>query len=183
MKLLVTRLLKVTVIMTLMSASVVNAQRIAENETDEFTGVKKVATNWGTLYMNMSGTMHYRIRVLDKRPYLHVKLYTGSRLVTIRQSHQFMLKLENDSIVKLSPSESSVGCFGCASIDGFIGSKAAGVSVYYPLSVSDVNSLVRFGLKKTRIYTDEGYFEEQINEKKAIVFRDYFRLLYPRGIE
>lgn len=167
----------------LILGQLVTAQSIERNETDEFTGTKYIETDWGVLYMKMGSSIQYRIRVIDNQQYLHVKAYTGYSLKSVYERHPLMLKLENDSVVKLSPSETTTGCYGCASLDGFIGSKAAGVSVHYNLSDDVINDLVRFGVTKSRLYTDDGYFEETINTKKAIQFRDYFRLLWPRGIE
>jgi len=127
------------------------------------------------------GTVNFRVRVINGKVILDVKrlVYFGD-LWSIRSGDLLILKLENDSVIQAASIESSVGCFGCGAV-GLDGSKAPGTYSHYYLSDSFINQVLHEQVVKIRMYTSDGYVEEEIIPKRRIVFQNTFKLLWPRG--
>ena len=160
-----------------------SGQTIEENKTDEFTGARIVSTNWDWLNYGAEATLYTRIRFVNGRYSIHVKYaITGGRygvIFSIRNDDQFMLKLANDTIVKLKPISGEVSCQGCGAT-GFIGSAGYGTHTIYPLTPEQIELLYQYPIIKTRMYTSDGYVDMEVNPKKINFVRDALKLLLGR---
>ena len=141
------------------------AQELEENEVDEFTGSAIKRTSWETLNMTMKFTAYFRISKINENLYFDLKLMIGGgEVFSIDEGDQFMLKLENDEIVKLSNLEFTITCTGCGA-RGISGSAAQGIQVTYPITPEQFNMLKNNTVSKIRIYTSDGYIENEFKLK------------------
>jgi hypothetical protein len=165
----------------LLIAATSSAQTIDENTKDEFTGARIVSTNWEWLsYSGETATIYFKIRVVNDDYYLHLKyMLTWGGVFAIGNRDQFMLKLANDSVVKLTPSEGQVSCKGCGSV-GMVGYNYWGTHTNYPLSPEAMEALMSSPIVKTRLYTSDGFLEQEVNPKRQDYVLKALKLFHGR---
>jgi hypothetical protein len=147
-------------------------QTIVENKKDEFTGNSIIRTSWETIQSNFHFTGYFRISRINDHIYFDLKMILGSGGVfAINKDDQLMFKLENDSIITLYNLEYALTCSGCGAIS-LAGSSAQGIKTSYSLSEQNVEELKKFKIVKWRIYTTNGYVEDEIKEKKQELIRN-----------
>jgi hypothetical protein len=69
-------------------------------------------------------------------------------------------------VIKLQNLQDAKTCEGCGAV-GFKGSQAPGIEVFYVLDKGQVEKLKAHNIVKVRIYTSEGYLENDIKDKVA----------------
>jgi hypothetical protein len=80
-----------------------------------------------------------------------------------------MLKMSNDSVVKLPCIESAVSCKGCWS-NGLSGSNQQNLKTSFIITKDQLNILQTSLTTKIRIYTIKGFTEDDIKKNKAETF-------------
>lgn len=140
------------------------AQELLENKVDDFTKKSIKRTSWEKLMYGMSGTAFFRISKIDDNYYFDLKLM-NNRIFSIPENAELMFKLENDSIYSISNIKYAITEKGAGAI-GFAGSAAYGIQTSY-ISKNDWNfsTLKKHIPVKFRIYTSDGYIEEEIKPK------------------
>lgn len=152
----------------------ISAQTIEENYTDDFTNNKIIRTSWEVFSRNPDLNGYLRISKINNKTYLDLKLFTG--VVSMEKGSEFMLKLTNDSIVKLAANETVISCLGCGAI-GLLGSQAYGLNVSFELAEEIIALLFQKPVKKARIYFRTGYREADIKEKFGDVIQKLLSLV------
>lgn len=141
---------------------VANAQcKLFKNETDEFTGVKKVATEMFNINKKMTDRHIFSMFLssIDKEKFLFMKL-TSNDVLTVRREDPIYLKLNNDKIIELYPIESKVSDIN------YIGSYSVITTTpVYPIDDDILNEISEIGINKIRMSTNKGYFEKEVKEK------------------
>lgn len=141
------------------------AQKLEENKKDEFSNKSIKRTSWETLYKTLTTESHFSFSKVDTSAFIHVKLMIGN-VFSIDKDQELMLKLDNGDIVKLLNTKFEVTCEGCGAV-GFIGSGAQGLDVAYWIAKDQLDKLKAHKVVKVRIYTNEGYIEQDIKDKNA----------------
>ena len=154
-------------LMFLFISFVLFGQEIKENYIDEFTGQSKVSTSWKTLYMGFSSTTYQRLYKQDDQTYLNIKMSKGPQSVfAVAEDAMLLLKLLSDTILTLRNLEYTITSTGGGAYN-ILGSKAQGLSLYFPISKKYLEILSFMLVKKIRIYTTKGYFDQKINSTNA----------------
>lgn len=139
-------------------------QTLEKNEVDEFTNNSVKRTSWETINMTMKFTAYFRISKINDNTYFDLKMMIGTSVFSINKGQELMIKLSNDNIVKLPNLEYAITCRGCGA-KGLSGSEAQGIQVSYPISKEQIEQLKSGTGNKLRIYTNDGYVENDMKAK------------------
>ena len=158
--------LTILIVIMLGTASETLGQTLEENQVDEFSNNSVKRTSWETLNMTMTFSGYFRISRINDNNYFDLKLMLGGSVFSIDKDQQIMFKLDNGEFVKLSNLEYRITCTGCGA-KGFSGSSAQGIKVSYPIDKEQFEQLRNNTVVKIRIYTNDGYVEDDTKEKHA----------------
>lgn len=154
-----------------------NSQEIEKNEVDDFTGAKIIETSWEKFNKD-TWDFKARIRQIDDRYYFEVKFilgFTGS-VFSISKEDPIMLKLENGSMVELYPKEYTLTCEGCGAT-GLTGGANQGMHARYVVTKEQLQELQMYRVEKYRIYTSDGYVEDDLKKKRRVVIQNLANLI------
>ena len=140
-------------------------QKLEENKTDEFTKNSVKRTSWETLCSSSVANAHFRVSLINEYKTFDLKLMIN-KVFSIDKDQELMLKLANGDVVKLQNLKYTITCNGCGAT-GFVGSEAEGIQVDYPLDKDQVEQLKANKVVKVRIYTNDGYVEDDVKDKNA----------------
>ncbi|MHB8205793.1 hypothetical protein [Mucilaginibacter sp.] len=140
-------------------------QKLEENKVDDFTKSAIKRTSWESLYSTMNGNAHFRFSLVNNSETFDFRLMRD-KVFSIDKDMQIMFKLDNGDIVTLNNLEFTVTCNGCGAT-GFVGSQAEGIDVRYPISKEQVEKLKAGKIVKVRVYTGDGYIDQDIKDKIA----------------
>lgn len=156
------------------------AQKLVTNKKDEFTGryVKETSVEILSHPFKMSGYSYdFRFKSVDTDIYLNLKIMSISNSVfAIKDGNVLMLKMGNDSILKLSNSEYTISQSGKGA-SGIVGSACQGVSLYFPLSKEDIETIKNTKIVKVRLYTTDGYTEQVVKAVADKRVKDALKLV------
>ena len=154
-----------TMIFTLGISFQIISQELVVNKIDDFTGNTVKRTSWETLNMTMKFTAYFRISKINDNYYFNLKMMLGGGSVfSIGEGQEFMFKLSNGEIIKLPNLEYAITCTGCGA-KGFSGSQAQGIQVSYRIMPEQIEKLKNNPAIKIRIYTNDGYVENDLKPK------------------
>lgn len=159
-------ILKFIIVFIFCNLSQIYGQTLDENKIDDFTNLKVKRTSWETLNMTYSYSAYFRISRINDNNYFDLKMMLGGKAFSIDKNQEIMFKLNNNEFVKLQNPEFTVTCTGCGA-KGFNGSGAQGLKISYPLNEDDINKLKNNTVVKIRIYTNDGYVENDTKESIA----------------
>lgn len=142
-----------------------SSTNLEENYIDEFTGNSVKRTSWETLNMTMQFTAYYRISKINDHYYLNLKMMLN-KVFSISKDQEFMFKLDDGTVLKFLNLEYTTTCRGCGA-KGFSGSEAQGIEVSYPVKKEQIDILINNRIEKLRIYTNDGYLENEVSEKRS----------------
>lgn len=152
-------------------------QTLEENKVDEFTNNTVKRTSWEMFNSDFKFTAYFRVSQINDNQYFDLKLMLASGSVfSIGKDQEIMFKLSNDTIIKLPNLEYSVSCRGCGA-KGLMGSEAQGIQVSYPISKTQSDLLKSISIAKVRIYTNDGYIEDEMKTKNAVKIKKALALL------
>jgi hypothetical protein len=162
------KLLQITLaaIFVIFSLQTTRAQTLEENKTDDFTNNKVKRTSWETVNETMSFSAYFRISQINSDTFFDLKLMIGGKVFSVKKDQELMFKLENGEVVKLANLEYTITCKGCGA-RGFIGSAAEGAKMSYLIDKDQLEKLKTSKVVKLRIYTSDGYVENDIKEKNS----------------
>jgi len=142
-------------------------QKLDENTVDDFTKKSIKRTSWESLFATSgSGQAHYRFSVVDNDETLDLRYNQNGKIFGISEGLQFMLKLDNGDVITLLNPSFVITCKGCGAT-GMNGSGAEGIQVFYPITKEQSDKLKAGKVVKVRIYTNDGYIEEDVKDKNA----------------
>lgn len=144
------------------------SQTLEENKIDEFTKASVKRTSYEPLIQNGKWYLFFRVSKINGTEYLDMKMiyYKNNKYQIIRQGMQVMVLLQDDSVINLSNIETATSCRGCGA-RGLSGSGALGIAVNYLVHPDDHRALKSLPIKKIRIYTTDGYIEDEIKDKRS----------------
>ena len=151
-----------TIILLIGFSIQVKGQKLVENKVDEFTGNQIKRTSWVTTSIGYSRT-NFGISKINNNFYLNLKMLKGG-VFSIAKGANIMFKLTNEEIITLSNNNYEITCTGCGAI-GFVGSAAQGINTSYDITTEQLTKLKNIGIKKIRIYTSDGYLEDDLKSK------------------
>lgn len=151
-------------------------QKVTENKIDEFTKHAVKRTSWETVMEKWTKTIYTRVSKIDSTEWLDVKIMLGGKVFAMGEGETLMIKLSNDSIVSLKSTEHKVSCKGCGA-KGFAGSAAYGIEVNYVIEKEIHDILKKNTMVKIRIYTTDGYVEEEVSDKKNATIQALLKLI------
>lgn len=160
--------------------SICFGQKLVENKIDEFTKAYIKQTSWEILNpINFSNKLYAftSFRKIDSTYFLDFKItLRNGPVFSINQGDELMFKT-SDSVISLSNSEYQISCTGCG-VKGINGSGLEGVKVTYKIPANDIFYLLNNKIKKIRVYTSDGYVEDEIKDKNAEMFIKQLKLVY-----
>lgn len=164
-------------IFLLFTPLLIRAQQIAENKIDDFTHHKIVRTTWEPIIQKFGGRIivHIRISEIDSTFFLDLKLM-GMGVTSMQEGANLMLKTDTDSIITLHNLKYQLTCSGCGAV-GISGSEAEGLDLSFVLQRGAREFLIAHKINKIRIYTTDGYEEEEVPDKRARVFINELKLV------
>ena len=167
------------ILLFLFISSFMFAQEIEKNYKDEFTGSQIIKTDWEFLNNASKGfSAKFRISKINENYYLDLKMMIGSsnpKVFSIHEGDKLMFKLSNDEILELLSESSEVTCTGCGST-GLVGSAAQGINISYSITEEQFQQLKSTPVAKLRIYTTDGYVENDVKDKHAKTIQKTFQL-------
>lgn len=154
------------IVFTLLFSINALGQKIVEDKVDDFTGDSILKTSWETINMSNKFTAYCRISKINKDFFFDLKLMIGGTVFSIDEKQNLMFKLDNDEIITLSNLKYSITCNGCGA-KGIIGSQIQGIMVSYPINKEKIIKLKKYNTLKIRIYTNDGYVENELKSKHS----------------
>lgn len=156
---------KTFLFLLLMTAFAISyGQKLEENKVDDFTKSTIKRTSWETLNSTMKFTAFFRVSKINDAEYFDLKLMMLNKIFSITEGQEIMFKFDDDEILTLKNSKTAVTCTGCGA-RGFSGSAAPGISVSYQMNKEQKALLATKKITKIRIYTSDGYIENDLKEK------------------
>lgn len=143
-----------------------SGQSLKEDKIDEFTKHVVKRTSWEVLTQTFKMQTFGRISKIEDQYYFDFKVAMGGPLFSIGKDQELMLKLANETIVTLPNPTLKIACRGCG-VPGFAGSAGLGVEIAYPLTIAQLDELRKSPIVKIRVYTTDGYVENEVRGKNA----------------
>lgn len=158
-----------TIIALVFIATTTRAQEV-KNSVDEFTGTEIKKTEWRYIKQGFGISMAVSFRKINGKKLLFAAITVGvNDYFSIHKGAELMLKTDSGKVVRLIALEGQIASRGGAYIDQFAGSEAVGVTMIYELKEDDIDILSLEKVIKFRLYTNTGYYDEDIKDKKAII--------------
>jgi len=172
---------KLLVLSLVLWPSITFSQKIEENKIDEFTKSNVLRTSWEKLVYSMKGTIFFRVSKIDNNTYLGIKMMLPGRsgrgdIFSISKDAELMLHLKTDEVVRIKNTEYATSGIG-EGAKGFAGSSAWGIHANYTLPEDDRSKLADRAIDKIRVYTNDGYVEFEISEKKSTLINPAMALV------
>lgn len=169
------------IILILFFVSIANysfGQKLVKNEVDEFTGKTVKETSWETLHRSMTLNSYVRFRKVDNTIYFVFKMGVGfgKTVYSVDEGEVFYLKFTDDEIIKISNSQYELTTIGGGSV-GLLGSSGFGVELTCIINQETLLKLEEKTLAKVRVYTSDGYVEDEVNKKRAETFKKLAKLI------
>lgn len=157
--------MKYLLLLFAVSTSAVYSQKLVTNSKDEFTGkiVKQTSVEALAAPFKMTGYRYdFSIKQVDSNCYFNLRLTSLSNSVfSIKDGDQFAIKFQDGSVVELTNTEYAISERGKGST-GLSGSMSFGVSLFMLLSKENIDALLSKKITKVRIYTTDGYSDQDI---------------------
>lgn len=167
----------ILILLLALSPQTARAQKIEINKVDDFTGSVIIRTSWEKLAQSMSGTMHLRVSKIDSYYSVDVKLMLGAgSIFSISEDSDLMFKLQDGQVITVKALEYAITGRGEGAV-GFIGSQAMGIRATYNIRLKDIQTLAVFPVLKMRVYTNDGYVDFDLSEKRSMLLGKTFALL------
>jgi hypothetical protein len=140
-------------------------QKLEENHADDFTHDIIKRTSWESLCSSFTANAHFRISSINGSKTFDLRLMLDMHFF-IDGGSTIMFKLGNGNVVTLKNLDYAKTCKGCGAV-GLKGSGAPGIEVSYQLGGDEINQLEADKIVKVRIYTSNGYVDEDIKNKNS----------------
>lgn len=154
-------------------------QHLVTNSTDEFTGKKIKETSVENLAQpfKMGGFAYkFSFKRVNDNMYFNLRVMSLSNSVfAIKDGEVLMLKTA-DTVLKLSNTDYAISKKGGAG-SGVFSSGSEGVSLYFPFNNEMVEMIKNKPIIKLRLYTTDGFSEQDIREAAAKKVKDALALI------
>lgn len=138
------------------------------NEVDEFTGNKILVTT-PKLLLNKFGGHSFICHTgkIDSTIVLYMN-FTAWDIFSISRGSKILFKLTNDSICGLLAANE----YETASSRNMTYVPNWEITIYSVLDEETINTLTMYGVKKCRVYTNDGYLEFEFNPNKTMIIKE-----------
>lgn len=160
--------MRILCLILLLSPSIAFCQKIQENRVDDFTGNSVKRTTWEKIEQSMAnGTFFIQASKLNSYYYIGLKvMLNDQRHFAISEGSKLMFKLVDGQILTVNASEYAITGRGDGA-RGYIGSAAIGIKVDYQMPKQIVDAIAVIPVEKVRMYTNDGYVEFELSEKRS----------------
>ena len=148
------------------------SQKIVKNEKDEFTGSHVTETS----YTAISDGFNCALRTINDTRTLLAVFNCGDDVYSMEEGAEFMLKLQNDSIITLQNLKDAVAEYWSSTI-GSLHLSHFNLKTKYILSDEQIQQLQTTPITVVRFYTTDGYIERKVSAKNAKKLLKLFNLL------
>lgn len=141
------------------------AQKLITDKTDEFTGKKVKETSIENLAQpfKMSGFAYkFTFRKVNDNLYFNLRIMSLSNSVFAIKDGEVLLLKTADTVIKLTNTEYAISKKGGSSGGGLSSAGSEGVSLYFLLNNESVEVLKNKPIVKVRLYTTDGYTEQDV---------------------
>jgi hypothetical protein len=163
------KILKITLALLFCFHLKLDAQKLIENEFDEFEKINIKKTSWCSLMKRPGSARPYRAEFQlckkDTLVYLKVKMMLNNKVYSISKGDKISFLLENENVVSLYSNEYTVAGIGDGAV-GYGGSANYGTETNYIITKENIKNLYSSIIKKIRIETSDGYIDE-IDKRKV----------------
>ncbi|HEX8576981.1 MAG TPA: hypothetical protein VF677_11870 [Flavobacterium sp.] len=146
------------------------------NEVDEFSKNKILETKKEAFTMSGIGfgfSTNYSLKKINNDRYL--KLYISSpKIFTLRQGDQIMLKTDSENTVSLVLMQTTIAR---SSYNDQLGSTTWYEDVLIPITDENYQRLLTENILKLRVYTADGYIDDDVKEKRAKKFKEILKCI------
>jgi hypothetical protein len=158
---------KLIFVLALLPAAVYGQCDFAVNKTDDFTNAKVRETELVLLYKDMVSGASKGFYIGQVNSAYYVKMRSSfAGTAVVGHDGELMFKLANDSVVSLKAMD-----IYAADVSGTL----SVLNAKYSITKEQLELLSKFGIKKFRYTTSDGYAEEDVKEKWQV------RLMEPAG--
>jgi len=156
------------------------AQKLAENKTDEFTKSVIKRTDW-TSFTKKNGSNRpfrsdFRISKIDENIYFELKMMLNDKVYSVKEGDEIMFLMEDESVISIKNISYTLTSHG-EGATGYGGSANLGTHTKYLVSDENVKKLSEGKIKKIRVYTSLGYFEQEDKYHVTAHLKKYFELV------
>ncbi|PKP20744.1 MAG: hypothetical protein CVU04_03300 [Bacteroidetes bacterium HGW-Bacteroidetes-20] len=165
-------------LIVLINSFYIFSQEIVKDEIDEFEKIRIIETNWLPMYKGLmpGKTYLFRFSSIDTVKFLDIKISTTNNMVfSINAGDEKVLLKCNDSLIfKLSNTGYAITERGGGS-EGLWGGNTYGI--WIKLTHKNFNYFSDIQrITKIRIYTNDGYLEEEISLEKSNEILELYKL-------
>lgn len=148
------------------------SQKIVKNEKDEFTGSQVTETS----YTPISDGFNCALRIVNDTWTLLAVFNCGDNVYTMEEDAEFMLKLQNDSIITLQNLKDAVAEYWSKTV-GSLHLSHFNLKTKYILSNEQIKQLQTTPITVVRFNTTDGYIERKVSGKNAKKLLKLFNLI------
>lgn len=158
----------------------VNAQKVTTDKKDQFTGlaVKETSVEQLAHPLKMNGfAYNFSTKKVDDKYYFNLRMMSLNKEVfAINKDSKLMILLKNDSVITLLAPSFVISGKGKAG-SGLSAGNAEGLSIDYLISKEEIELLASSDIAKIRVYTSDGYTEQDIKETASKKVKKAFSLI------
>jgi hypothetical protein len=146
------------------------------DEIDEFTKSRIIETRESLFTISGMGlgfSCGYSLKKINDSRYLKL-IITSPSIFTLRKGNKIMFLTDKEETIDLYFPESVVAD---GAYNSSLKSTHWSAHIYIPISNNINERLLNEKLKKLRVYTADGYIDDDIKEKRAIKFVNYLRCI------
>lgn len=144
-----------------------NAQKLQENKIDEFTKALVRRTNWIDLHKKKgSWRPHksvYQVERVNNTININVKMMLNNTVYSVNEGDAMMFLMTDGTVVTLKNKTYQLTTYGVGA-PGYVGSDNLGTECKYEVTNEDIKLIQSGIIKKIRIYTSQGYVEQNDDE-------------------
>lgn len=148
------------------------SQKIVKSEKDEFTGSQVTETS----YTAISDGFNCALRIVNDTRTLLAVFNCNDNVYIMEEGAEFMIKLQNDSIITLQNLKLAVAEYWSTTI-GSLHLSHFNLNTDYILSDEQIKQLQTIPVTVVRFYTTDGYIERKVSGKNAKKLLKLFNLI------
>lgn len=151
--------------------------KYVKNEVDKFTNKTILETKLdalGVSGMGMGFTSGYSFYKSNNDRFIKFVFTTTGSVFAISKGEGVMFKLENGDVVTLHFLESVVS--DVSYISG-LNTSAKKITTLVPLSDLEVEKLNKSLITDIRVYTTDGYIDDEVKKKRAVKFQELLKCI------
>ena len=155
-----------------MSAVIVNAQKIAKNEIDKFTGDVNIESKAERLWRKGGRSVYLKWFATNGIPFVVAYYYNNYDLLSVDKGDELYINFMDGTQTILISATNNIGD-GSYSMYG----NSYSLGILYAIMPEQIEMLQKRVIKAFRLYHDGGYVEGDVNPERALIIREMFKLL------